>query len=67
MYVCVLLGLYWSDNMQYEGVQYAVSESRASWFDGRDTCHQDNATLAVITSADQDQYLREFCLDDAST
>ena len=53
--------------MQYEGVQYAVSESRASWFDGRDTCHQDNATLAVITSADQDQYLREFCLDDAST
>ena len=52
--------------MQYEGVQYAVSESRASWFNARDSCFQDNATLAVITSADQDEYLREFCLDDPS-
>ena len=61
------LGLYWSDRLQHTGIRYAVSESRASWSDARDSCHQDNATLAVVTSAEVDTFLRDVCPDASET
>lgn len=57
----LIAGLYWSSRLEHDGIQYAVSESRASWFNARDSCIQDNATLAVVTSPSQDEYLRELC------
>ena len=56
-----IVGLYWSDQYRYRGVQYAVSASRATWFDARDSCIEDNATLAVVTSADVEQFLWDMC------
>ena len=61
------LGLYWSDEYRHSGIQYAVSESRASWLDARDSCLGDNATLAVVPSSELDQFLRDICPDSEAT
>ena len=38
-------------------MQYAGSESRVSWFNASGSCHQDDATLAVVTSSEEDDFL----------
>ena len=60
-------GLLWSDQYKHEGIEYALSESQANWFDARDSCHEDNATLAVIATPDQDVFLRQICPNHGQT
>ena len=57
-------GLYWAAQHQFAGRSYAASETRATWLDAADRCSADNATLAVITTADQDEFLRHAFTDD---
>ena len=56
---CVLPGLFWSESNKFAGKQYAASQERVSWSVARDSCHQDNATLAAITSAEYDSFLKD--------
>ena len=52
-------GLFWAEGNRFAGKQYAASEVPATWSVARDSCHQDNATLAVITSAEYDSFLKD--------
>ena len=52
-------GLFWLDDNQLNGVEYAASESRVSWSNARFACQQDDAALAVVGSVDVDTFLRE--------
>ena len=56
---CQLLGLFWLERHKFGGGEHVISDARVSWFDARDVCHQDGATLAIIDSTQEDVYLRE--------
>ena len=44
-----------------------MSESVASWSDARDACHQDDTTLAIVTTTEADEFVRErFTSSDAT-
>ena len=61
------IGLIWSDRYHHEGVAYAFSESRVHWSAARDSCHEEGAKLATITSSSADVFLRELCPDPSKT
>ena len=65
--VISFIGLIWSDRYHHEGVAYAFSESRAHWSAARDSCHEEGAKLAIITSSSADVFLRELCPDPSKT
>ena len=54
---CLFIGVIWLNENILNGMQYAGSESRVSWFNASESCHQDDATLAVVTSSEQDDFL----------
>ena len=60
-------GLYWIPGNLVDGVQYAASDARATWTVAGETCHQDDAQLAVIDSTQKDEFLRELCPDSSQT
>ena len=65
--LAVFAGLFWFGRNRFEGMAYAVSESRATWSAARDTCLIDDATLAIITSPEEDTFLRERFINASHT
>ena len=49
----VASGIFWSFGDVYNGRQYGVSSVRKTWLDAKESCEQDDATLAVITSEEE--------------
>ena len=62
-----ILGFFWLEENQFAGRAYALGETPATWLVADYFCQQDNATLAIITSSQQDAFLREHFPNDAQT
>ena len=53
----------WLDENTLNGVQYAASASRVGWSNATELCQHDNATVAAVTSSEQDEFLRQHFVD----
>ena len=57
------LGHLWYTRNRFEGKEYSFSETGSIWFDARNLCNRDGATLAIISTTAEDNFLRETCVD----
>ena len=51
------LGLFWLAENRFEGYEYAVSDTQATWSDAVDACAADNAALATVNTLAVDSFL----------
>ena len=60
-------GVYWLTDQTLAGKAYAASLTAKDWFGARDGCELDNATLAIVSSVDENNYLSQLFVDESLT
>ena len=60
------LGLVFYTSNKHGGKSYGASTEKVNWLTARDICRVNNGTLAVVTTADLDQFLKDRIADELS-